>query len=1111
MWKLTFSRVTAALSRILPLPIAVAIFVLDMITPREAAFAVLYVGVVLMAARSAAARGIALTAAGCACLTLLAYISDRETLANATLSVVAIAATAFLAIRGRWAEDAVRLTEAEWREIFEHNPVMYFVLNSAGTVLSVNSFGAAELLYVADELIGQSVFQVFLDADRERVRANLNLCLESLGQSNTWEVQKVRKDGGTLWVRETATAIKRANGGVVVLIAGEDITERRRAEESVRESAKRFRALIEHAYDAVLLLDSHNSVLYVSPSVERILGYSAEEMLGRDRFDLFHPDELPDAKEKFEAASRQPGSVYRAERLIRHKSGNWLWIENTVTNLLCEPSVHAFVVNLRDITESKQAGDALRASEERFRSVINHATDSFFLFDEHQAILDVNRQACEGLGYSREEMIGMHPRDFDAGLDAASIARIGERVDGGEIVTFETLHRRKDRTVFPVEVRARQFQQGPYRLRLSLARDITERKHSEKVLRDSEAKLQKAQQIAHFGWWERDFITNRVSLSDEVSQIFGLRPVDLPEWHARWLNLIHPEDRSRTAEATVAALLPGGPRYDVEYRVVRPDGAERIVHSQGDVTWDESGQPTRQFGVLQDITELRQAEEALRVSEARFRTFVDYATDAFFLHDDQLTILDVNQQACVSLGYCREELIGMHPRIFDVGLDEASIEGLRQRVTAGEPLTFETRHRRKDGTVFPVEIRTAKFEQGGRHRHLTLVRDITERKQAEEGLRQRDTKIQRLAEANIVGIYFWDAEGPILDANDEFLRIVGYDRDDLVSGRLSWIEISPPEWRERVPEQLAALKRTRTVAPYERDYIRKDGARVTVLIYDSSFDDTAKQGVCFALDLTERQRAEEALRRSEAYLAEAQRLSHTGTSVFNETETLYWSEECYRVWELDPRQGLPDRETVWQRIYPDDRDRARALAIDALRQRREYVVEFRIVLPDGTVKHLASTGHPVLAADGERVQIVATHIDVTERVHAQEQSEKLRQLEIDLAHLNRLSMMGELTASLAHEILHPIATARNNARAGMRFLDMIPPDLGEVREALDCVVRDADRAKDIVGRIREHVKKAPPRKDRFDLNEAINEVIIMARGAIVRSKVSVQRLSDSQD
>ena len=103
----------------------------------------------------------------------------------------------------------------------------------------------------------------------------------------------------------------------------------------------------------------------------------------------------------------------------------------------------------------------VRASEARYRSVVDHATDSFFLFDEHQAIVDVNNHACESLGYSREEMTGMHPRDFDAGLDQASITRIGERVNAGETVTFETLHRRKGGTVFPVEVRACQFQHGP--------------------------------------------------------------------------------------------------------------------------------------------------------------------------------------------------------------------------------------------------------------------------------------------------------------------------------------------------------------------------------------------------------------------------------------------------------------------------------------------------------------------------------------------------------------------------------------------------------------------------------------------------------------------------
>ena len=136
--------------------------------------------------------------------------------------------------------------------------------------------------------------------------------------------------------------------------------------------------------------------------------------------------------------------------------------------------------------------------------------------------------------------------------------------------------------------------------------------------------------------------------------------------------------------------------------------------------------------------------------------------------------------------------------------------------------------------------------------------------------------------------------------------------------------------------------------------------------------------------------------------------------------------------------------------------------------------------------------------------MVATHVDVTERKRAQEEHERLRQLESDLAHMNRVSIMGELAASLAHEILHPIATARNNARAGMRFLEMSPPNLAEVKEALACIVRDADRAKDIVDRMRDHIKKAPPRSEPFDLNEAIDEVIEMVRSAITKNRVLVR-------
>ncbi len=153
---------------------------------------------------------------------------------------------------------------------------------------------------------------------------------------------------------------------------------------------------------------------------------------------------------------------------------------------------------------------------------------------------------------------------------------------------------------------------------------------------------------------------------------------------------------------------------------------------------------------------------------------------------------------------------------------------------------------------------------------------------------------------------------------------------------------------------------------------------------------------------------------------------------------------------------------------------------------------------------MKASGKPVFDANGEFRGYRGTGADVTATMRAQGEHERLRQLESDLAHMNRLSMMGELAASLAHEITQPIAAARNNARAALNFLDKHPPELGEVGEALGCVVGDADRAGVIVDRIRDHIKKAPPQKHRFDLNEAINEVIVLARSAIAENGVSVQ-------
>jgi PAS domain S-box-containing protein len=497
----------------------------------------------------------------------------------------------------------------------------------------------------------------------------------------------------------------------------------------------------------------------------------------------------------------------------------------------------------------------------------------------------------------------------------------------------------------------------------------------------------------------------------------------------------------------------------------------------------------------------------------------------------------------------------------------------------------------------------------------------------------REGKIRRLVDANIIGIIIADGEGRILEANDAFLHMLGYDREDLVSGRVRWTELSPPEWRERDVLTQAELNSTGVVQSFEKEYFRKDGSRVPVLVGAALFEEGGDR-VAFVLDLTERKRAEDRLRRSEAWLSQAQRLSRSGNWVYSATtkQFIYWSDESYRIWGFDPLQGLPSREDMRQRIHPDDRDRVRETVQEAVRQKTDFTTEFKILLPDGTVKYLEGTSHHLFSSEGALLEAMNSTVDVTERKRTEQalrESERslrsaidgipglvailapngdleavnrqifeycgqsleqlrnwgtngtihpddlphlaevftksiaagvpyrtearvrrfdgefrwfdirgipvrdaserivrwyslltdiedrtqalarLQQMQSDFAHMNRVSMMGELAASLSHEILHPIATARNNARAGMRFLEMKPPNLDEVGEALACVVRDADRARDIVGRMRDHIKKAPPRKERFDLNAALSEVLALAQSVIHKNGVSVQtRLAD---
>src|SRR5215469_3443287 len=293
-----------------------------------------------------------------------------------------------------------------------------------------------------------------------------------------------------------------------------------------------------------------------------------------------------------------------------------------------------------------------------------------------------------------------------------------------------------------------------------------------------------------------------------------------------------------------------------------------------------------------------------------------------------------------------------------------------------------------DGTIFGTICVLDRRSNGYSDVYLKLLlqcRDVLQSDlksiaTTQREIEQRETKIRRLVDANVIGIIIWNVEGRILDANGEFLRLVGYDQDDLLSGRLGWTDMTPPEWRDRDALALSELKAKGAVQAFEKEYIRKDGSRIPVLI-GASLEWAENQGVAFVLDLTEQRRAETEARAS-------------------------------------------DR--------------------------------------------------------------------------------RLRNMQTELAHVNRLATLGQLTASITHEVKQPIAGALLNAQAAQLRLAREPPDVEGARKAVDRLVRDGIRASEIIDRTRALVRKEPPRKNRLHINESISEVIRLTRGEVVKHRIHVR-------
>ncbi len=678
--------------------------------------------------------------------------------------------------------------------------------------------------------------------------------------------------------------------------------------------------------------------------------------------------------------------------------------------------------------------------------------------------------------------------------------------------------------------------------------DVTERKRAEGALRLSENYLAEAQRLSHTGSWAGAPGPGELRYwSEECYRLLGFDPRnELPRIET-FFQRIHPDDQTRTMKQFENASREKT-GFEFDYRIVHPGGEVREIHTVGHPVFSLSGDLVEFVGTVIDVTERKRAE-ALREGESRIlemiardapleeileklvrvveAQFAGLLCSVLLLDEDGQHVrhgaapslpeayskaidgLPIGPKAgsCGTAMYRREPVIVtdiLHDPLWEPYREIANIHGLRACWStpilshSGKALGSFAMYYREPRSPSATETRALEMST-----HLAGI--AIERKLTHELLQRSETYLAEAQRLSHTGSWAFNARDAVY-WSDETYKIFEYDRAVKPTLELVFRRVHPED-ATLVQQTIELAVRDGKDFDHEYRLLMPNGSvkHVHVVAHALSDKSGRVEFVGAVMDVTAAKQVEAALRRSENYLAEAQRLTHTGSGAWRVPgwDALYLSEEWFRIYGFDPKRGLSAWNDRLQRMHPEDRDNVQETKDRAINAKSDYEVDHRILLPDGTVKYTHTVGHPVLNAYGDVEQFVCTMMDVTERKQAEEAREALRQAQADLARVSRVTTMGELTASLAHEVNQPIAATGTDANTCLRWLACDTPNIEEARAAAMRIVKDVKRTAEIMTRIRQLFKKGSSQREVVDVNEIIREMIVLLHGEITRYNILV--------
>ena len=884
-----------------------------------------------------------------------------------------------------------------------------------------------------------------------------------------------------------------------------------------------------------------------SDETYRILGFARETNPTLDLvFDRIHPEDLDRMREVKDRAARN-GIDLDVEHRILLPDGAIKYLHAVAHAGRDSSGNLEYMGVVTDITERKRA-DAerqalsrnLQESNARLEEAERVAHLGYWIWNLETNRVIFSNETSRIYGIKpQEDSIDLEAiRDLIHPEDRGYVFENAERAvrDGVHIETEHRLIRPSGeiRIVYSRGDLTRDESGRPYEM-FGTCQDITERKRAEEELRvlsrdlqESKAWLEEAQRVAHIGYWVWDLETNQVIWSEETYRIFGLMPQVGSFDVARVGEMMHPEDREAVFRVAEEAIR-SGTRADCEHRLVRPDGEIRVVHSLGEVKKTSQGR-TQMFGTTQDITDRKRIEEerqnlsyALQQSNARLEEAQRVA------HIGHYEFNPIENQVTWSTELCRIWGIPPVKDPIDLGVvfemvhpedRELAARAVDEIIRNGSHLRYEHRIVRPDGEVrFLQVLGTVKRDASGSAYELFgTCQDITDRKLAEQTLRRNQFYLsegERLAHmgswaSKDLGIRWTDD----LDIywSDEVYKIYGLDPKNGTPNLQQYLAAIHPQDRASLTEAMKKMHEQHCGCDVTNRIVRPDGEiRYVRCVGVPVVEDGVFQGFHgTTMDVTEHELLTQELRRQQAYLTEAQSLTHSGSWACNlvTREIFHSSDENARLYGFDPSQGPIPFDSFYSTIFPEDEPVLSAKLENAISSGADYDVEFRIRHTDGTIRSLRGIGHHNPSQEiGEYVGIT---MDITDRKRAEEERERLRQLEADLAHINRVNMMGELAAALAHEIKQPIAASITSANALLRWLAHDPPDLERARATAARIEQDGNRAADVINSLQSFFRRGTPAKHQsVDLQEIVGEMSVLLRAEADRHSITISSEFDA--